>query len=70
MIFSISGSNSATEGSFSLLILLLMDRCTRLAHNTIRMLISIKINDHLWNEQERDNIISEAIDLYMSVPRK
>ena len=70
MIFSISGSNSATERSFSILTLLLTDSRTKLAHDTIRMLLSIKINDHLWSEQERDNIILEAVDLYMSAPRK
>ena len=70
MIFSISGSNSATERSFSILTLLLTDRHTKLAHDTIRMLLSIKISDHLWSEQECDNIISEAVDLYMSAPRK
>ena len=70
MIFSISGSNSATGRSFSILTLLLTDHCTKLAHDTIRMLLSIKINDHLWTEQERDDIISQAIDLYMSAPRK
>ena len=70
MIFSISGSNSATERSFSKLTLLLTDRRTKIAHDTIRMLLSIKINDHLRCEQERDNIISEAVDLYMSAPRK
>ena len=68
MIFSISGSISATERSFSILTLLLADCCTKLAHDTIRMLLSIKINDHLWSEQERDGIISEAVDLYISVP--
>ena len=70
IIFYISGSNSTTERSFSILTLLLTNRRTKLAHDTIRMLLSIKINDHLWSEQERDNIISEAVDLYMSVPRK
>ena len=70
MIFSISGSNSATERSFSILTLLLIDRRTKLAHDTIRMLLSIKINDHLWSEQELDDIISEAVDLYMSAPQK
>ena len=34
------------------------------------MLLSIKINDHLWSEQECDDIILEAADLYMSAPRK
>ena len=51
MIFSISGSNSATERSFSILTLLLTDCHTKLAHDTIRMLLSVKINDHLWGEQ-------------------
>ena len=55
---------------FFILTLLLTDRRTKLAHDTIRMLLSIKINDHLWTEQERDDIISQAIDLYMSAPRK
>ena len=40
------------------------------SHDPITMLLSIKINDHLWSEQERNNIISEAVDLYMSVPKK
>ena len=70
MIFSISGSNSATKRSFSILSLLHTDRGTKLAYDTIRMLLSIKINDHLWSEQERDDIILEADDLYMSAPRK
>ena len=47
MIFLISGSNSATKRSFSILTLLLTDSRTKLAHDTIRMLLSIKINDHL-----------------------
>ena len=70
MIFSISGSNSTTERSFSILTLLLTGCRTKLAHDTIRVLLSIKINDHLWIEQERDDIISEAVDLYMSAPQK
>ena len=70
MIFSISGSNSTTKRSFSILTLLLTDCRTKFAHDTTRMLLSIKINDHLWSEQERDNIISEVVDLYMSAPRK
>ena len=67
MIFSSSGSVSATERSFSILTLLLADCSTKLAHDTIRMLLSIKINDHLWKEQECDDIISEAVDLYISI---
>ena len=70
VIFSISGSNVATARSFTILTLLLTDCRTKLAHDTIRMLLSIKINDHLWSEQECDNIISEAVDLYMSAPQK
>ena len=70
MIFSISGSNSATERSFYILTMLHTDCRTKFTHDTIRMLLSIKINDHLWSEQERDNIISEVVDLYMSAPRK
>ena len=70
VIFSISGSNVATARSFTILTLLLTDCRTKLAHDTIRMLLSIKINDHLWSEQERDDIISAAVDLYMSAPRK
>ena len=70
MIFSISGSNSTTERSFSILTLLLTGCRTKLAHDTIRVLLSIKINDHLWSEQECDNIISEAVDLHMSAHRK
>ena len=70
MTFSISGSISATERSFSILTLLLADCCTKLAHDAIRILLSIKINDHLWSEQECDGIMSEAVDLYISVPQK
>ena len=70
IIFYISGSNSATERSFSILTLLLTNRRTELVHDTIRMLLSIKINDHLCSEQERDDTISEAVHLYMPAPRK
>ena len=70
MIFSISGSNSATEISFSILTLLFTNCCAKLAHDTIRMLLSIKINNHLWSEQECDNIISDPVNLYMSAPQK
>ena len=66
----IYGSNSGIERSFSILTLLLTDCRTKLAHDTITMLLSIKINDHPWSEQERDGIISEAVHLYMSAPRK
>ena len=68
MIFSISGSNSATERSFSILTLLLTDRRTKLAHDTIRMLLSIKINDHLWGEQEYN--IGSQLSLYVSPSKK
>ena len=70
MIFSISWSNAATARSFSILTLLLTDRHTKLAHDTIRMLLSIKMNNHLWSEQEHDNIILETVDLFMSAPQK
>ena len=49
---------------------MLTDRRTKLAYGTIRMLLSIKINDHVWSEQGRDNIISKAVDLYMSATRE
>ena len=49
---------------------MLTDRHIKLAYDTIRMLLSIKINDHVWSEQGRDNIISKAVDLYMSATRE
>ena len=49
---------------------MLTDRRTKLAYDTIRMLLSIKINDHVLSEQGRDNIISKAVDLYMSATRE
>ena len=49
---------------------MLTNRRTKLAYDTIRMLLSIKINDHVLSEQGRDNIISKAVDLYMSATRE
>ena len=65
-----SGSNSSVERGFSMLTALLSNRRIKLNHATIEMLMMIKINDKLWSDGERNDIIEKAADIYLSTKRK
>ena len=70
LIIVISGSNSTVERSFSLLSNMLTDKRLSTTHATMNMLLKIKINDSLWNERERQEIIDRAMEIFMTKRRR
>ena len=64
LLLSISVSNSTVERGFSILTLMMSDRRLGLSHEALVDVMRIKTNDKLWSMQERDNILSRAIELY------
>ena len=69
--FSIASSNAAKERAFNISSLLLSDRRTKkMNHKTTTILIIICINNSLWNEEKRSELISEAVDIHMEKQRR
>lgn len=69
--FSIASSNAAKERAFNISSLLLSDRRTKkMNHKTKTILMIICINNSLWNEEERSELISEAVDIHMEKKRR
>ena len=48
----------------------MIDRRLTLKHDTINMILSIYCNDKLWLQEERDEIIKRAVDIYLEKNRK
>ena len=69
LIICISGSNSSVERSFSLLTNMLSDRRLSTSHDTMNMLLKLKINNAMWNDVERNEIIDRGLDIYLSKRR-
>ena len=65
LIIAISGSNSSVERAFSLLTRMLSDQRLSINHATLNMCLSIKINDPVWSELEREQIIDRVVDIFM-----
>ena len=63
--FSIRSSNAATERAFNLLTLLLSDRKTKMQDQTTPMLSTICINENLWDEGEKSEIINAAVNIHL-----
>ena len=63
--FSIGSSNAATERAFNLLTLLLSDRKTKMQDQTTPMLSTICINENLWDEGEKSEIINAAVNIHL-----
>ena len=63
-------SNAPTEHAFNILTLLLSDRRTKMQHQTTAMLMTIYINDNLWDEEERSEIIKAAVNIPPKKRRK
>ena len=61
-----SGSNSTVERAFSVLTLLLSDRRLSLHHETMEDVMLTKCNNKNWGCQEREDIIKNAFEIYMS----
>ena len=60
IVLCLSGSNSTLERAFSLLTLLLSDKRLSMSHKTMEDVILININDKLWSDVERNDIIKMA----------
>ena len=70
IVLVVSVSNSSVERSFSFLTLLLTDWHLKMKHSTTEMMTRIKGNDHIWNDADRDEIISDALDIFLRKQRK
>ena len=67
---AIGVSNSTVECGFSILTSMLSDRRLSLNHNTMEDLLLIKANHLVWEEHERDDILEDALKLFMLKRRK
>ena len=69
IVIATSGSNSSVERSFSTLTNIMSDRRLKMSHLTLETLIIIKGNDRNWSENERGEIISQAVSIYLKKRR-
>ena len=70
LIFSVSSSNSAVERCFNILSQILSDTRLSMEHDTVNMLMIIKCNNMIWSEEERNDLIKRATEIYMKKTRK
>ena len=70
LIFSISSSNSAVERCFNILTQILSDTRLSMKHDTVNMLMIIKCHNMIWSEEERNDLIKRATEIYMKKTRK
>ena len=70
LIMCISGSNSSVERAFSTLTMILSDRRLSLKHDGIEDIAIICVNDHLWSQRDREEIIESAYNIYKEKRRK
>ena len=64
LIICMSGSNSTVERSFSMLRNMLRDKRLSMHHNTMHMLLQIKLNNKLWSSKEREDILLAALSIF------
>ena len=70
IVLCLGVSNSIVESGFSHLTHMLTDRRLSLKHKTMENLLLIKINDFVWSEGEKDEILEKALDTYMTGKRR
>ena len=70
IIISLSGSNSSVERAFSTLTNILSDKRMSSKHATLENLLPVKLNDKVWNDVEREEIIESALAIYLKKQRK
>ena len=64
-----SCSNATVERGFSDLTNIMTDRRLSLSHESMEMMLMIKINDYSWSDSERSSIINEATERYLKKRR-
>lgn len=70
IVMCIGVSNSVVESGFSFLTSMLTDRRLSLSHQTMENLLIIKINDFVWTNEEKDELIEVALKNYMTSKRR
>ena len=65
-VVSLLSSNSSVEQAFSLLTLMLSNRCLDMNHTTLQNMILININEKLWTSQESDKLIDCDVQNFSS----
>ena len=70
LVMCLSGSNSTVERAFNLITLIMSDRRLSLSHSTMEDIVTININDKLWIQSEREEIIRAAANKYEKAKRR
>ena len=65
IIISLSESNSSVERAFSTLSNILSDKHNSSKHATLENLLLVKLNDKVWNDVEREEIIERSLAIYL-----
>lgn len=63
-------SNSVVEAGFSHLTCILSDRRLSMKHQTMENLLLIKVNDSLWSNKEREELLESALVKYYNMAKR
>ena len=63
-------SNSVVEAGFSSLTATLTDRKLNMTHSVMENLLLLKINNMVWKEKDRNELIETALTEYTKFRRK
>ena len=69
LMMCFSSSNSSVERAFNLLTMLLTDQRLTTSHNTLNAILNIKINDKVFTESEKNEILVAAVKSFMEKRR-
>ena len=69
LMMCLSCSNSSVERAFNLLTMLLSDQRLNTSHDTINAILNININDKVFSEGEKNEILKEAVESFMEKRR-
>lgn len=70
MVMGMGVSNGFVESCFSFLTAMLSDRRLSMCHNTMADLLLLRANHLAWMENEREDLINDTVNTYMSSRRK
>nr|XP_047137620.1 zinc finger protein 862-like [Hydra vulgaris] len=69
LCFCLSSSNSTVERCFSTLITILSENRLQMSHSTIEECMLIVGNDHVWSDEDRNDILKQAVNQYLEKRR-
>ena len=70
LIMCFSSSSSSVERAFNLLTMLLTDQRLTTSHDTLNAILNIKINDKVFTESEKNEILLAAVKGFMEKRRE